>query len=90
MCYHMCGELLPRRFTLTSGFPLAVCFLLHFPSLGALALRAQALPGSVSNGARTFLGIVSLGYYFATIRPVALPESNRAVPHCDDAVMMSW
>ncbi len=79
MCYHMCGELLPRRFTLTNGFLLAVCFLLHFPSLSVLAPHAQALPGSVSNGARTFLGIVSLGNYFATIRPVALLESNWPV-----------
>src|SRR5690606_13421215 len=33
----------------------AVCFLLHFPS----ARAAQALPGTVPSGARTFLGILS-------------------------------
>src|SRR5690606_36143441 len=33
----------------------AVCFLLHFPS----ARAAQALPGTVPCGARTFLGILS-------------------------------
>jgi hypothetical protein len=48
MCYHMRGELLPRRFTLTDGFPSAVCFLLHFPSPDELTQDAQALPGSVS------------------------------------------
>src|SRR5678815_4396694 len=55
-CYHLRGELLPRRFTLTCARrtgPSAVCFLLHCPSRRCLA---QALPGSVPYGARTFLG----------------------------------
>jgi len=34
----------------------AVCFLLHYPSREARAARAQALPGSLPFGARTFLG----------------------------------
>jgi len=54
-CYHLRGELLPHRFTLAcipSLVPLAVCFLLHYPSRQSLA---QALPGSVPYGARTFL-----------------------------------
>ena len=73
----MCGELLPHPFTLTGVVLPAVCFLLHFPSLSDLLPRAQVLPGSVSRGARTFLGIVSQEHYFATIRPVALLESNE-------------
>ena len=54
-CCHRRGALLPHRFTLT-GFiaeASAVCFLLHFPSAHA----AQALPGTSSAGARTFLHI---------------------------------
>jgi len=35
----------------------AVCFLWHFPSRAARAIRAQVLPGSLSTGARTFLEI---------------------------------
>jgi hypothetical protein len=54
-CYHLRGELLPHRFTLActrrTGSS-AVCSLLHFPSRQCLA---QALPGSVPCGARTFL-----------------------------------
>ncbi|BAV96540.1 hypothetical protein LEN_1053 [Lysobacter enzymogenes] len=49
------GALLPHRFTLTTHSRRnrsAVCSLLHFPS----ARAAQALPGTVPCGARTFLG----------------------------------
>jgi hypothetical protein len=35
--------------------PSAVCFLWHFPSRARLLARAQALPGSLPFGARTFL-----------------------------------
>ncbi|SFN16692.1 hypothetical protein SAMN05216289_10618 [Dokdonella immobilis] len=58
------GALLPHRFTLTThdrGDPenrmrrhrSAVCFLLHFPSTHV----AQALPGTLPCGARTFLAV---------------------------------
>src|SRR5580765_6473572 len=49
-CYQARGGLLPHRFTLTpqSG---AVCFLWPYPS----PRGAQALPGSLPCGARTFL-----------------------------------
>ena len=36
----------------------AVCFLLRYPSRKARARRAQALPGNLPYGARTFLGAV--------------------------------
>ena len=55
-------------------------FCCTFRHSARLAPRAQVLPGSVSSGARTFLGIVSLGYYLATIRPVTPLKSNEAVP----------
>ena len=59
-CYQGCGGLLPHRFTLAcvrclrSG-PSAVCFLLPCPS----PRGAQALPGDLPCGARTFLDGVS-------------------------------
>jgi len=55
MCCHRRGALLPHRFTLTSFIAeaSAVYSLLHFPSAHA----AQALPGTLSAGARTFLHI---------------------------------
>ena len=56
-CYQPRGGLLPRRFTLACApgipKPSAVCSLLHCPSAPCSA--AQALPGSVPSGARTFL-----------------------------------
>src|SRR3954471_7144827 len=54
-CCHPRGALLPHRFTLASFIAeaSAVCFLLHFPSAHA----AQALPGTLSAGARTFLPV---------------------------------
>jgi hypothetical protein len=58
-CYQWCGGLLPHRFTLTriSGEPSirAVCFLWPCPS----PCGAQALPGSLPCGARTFLGYLA-------------------------------
>ena len=46
------GGLLPHRFTLACAFrPSAVCSLLHFPS----GHPAQALPGPLLYGVRTFL-----------------------------------
>ena len=49
-CYQLRGALLPHLFTLTGRGP-AVYFLWHFPWARAL----QALPGALSEGARTFL-----------------------------------
>src|SRR4051812_13769218 len=67
-CYQWCGGLLPHRFTLTriSGVPSirAVSFLWPFPS----PCGAQALPGSLPCGARTFLGHLAAP---ATIRPTS-------------------
>ena len=58
-CYQWCGGLLPHRFTLTrvSGEPSirAVCSLWPCPS----PCGAQALPGSLPCGARTFLGYLA-------------------------------
>lgn len=53
-CCQARGALLPHHFTLAthSGEPFGGIFLLHFPS----ARAAQALPGTVPCGARTFLG----------------------------------
>ena len=59
------GALLPHRFTLTTHVSRrrsAVCSLLHCPSAHA----AQALPGTVPYGARTFLEMLA---HLATIRP---------------------
>jgi len=51
-CYQGRGALLPHHFTLTCVLrPSAVYFLRHFPSAHA----AQALPGTLPYGARTFL-----------------------------------
>jgi len=59
LAYARGGGLLPHRFTLTSPWPSglleAVCFLWPYPS----PYGAQALPGSLPDGARTFLGAVS-------------------------------
>ena len=67
-CYQWCGGLLPHRFTLTriSGEPSirAVSFLWPYPS----PCGAQALPGSLPCGARTFLGYLAAP---ATIRPTS-------------------
>ena len=54
VCYRTRGALLPHHFTLAthSGEAVGGIFLLHFPS----ARAAQALPGTVPGGARTFLG----------------------------------
>ncbi len=49
-CYQSRGALLPHLFTLTGRKP-AVYFLWHFP----WARAPQALPGALSEGARTFL-----------------------------------
>ena len=46
--------------------PSAVCSLLHFPS----ARAAQALPGTLPCGARTFLGVLAND---ATVRPTPAP-----------------
>jgi len=47
------GALLPHHFNLTAGGfpPVRGVFLLHFPS----ARAAQALPGTLPDGVRTFL-----------------------------------
>ncbi len=54
VCYQTRGALLPHHFTLTTHVlrhRSAVCSLLHWPSAHA----AQALPGTLPYGARTFL-----------------------------------
>src|SRR5690606_23640300 len=53
---------LPDPFALAGSGPSAVCSLLHFPS----ARAAQALPGTVPCGARTFLGMLA---HDATVWP---------------------
>ena len=50
-CHHLRGALLPHHFTLTGLSGPAVYFLWHFP----WAYAPQALPGTLPNGARTFL-----------------------------------
>ncbi len=55
---------------------MAVFFLWHFPSRIDLAVRAQALPGDLSTGARTFLEQVSTRYQPAIVRPIALWKYN--------------
>ena len=60
-----CGALLPHPFTLTTHIRRcrsAVCSLLHWPS----ARAAQALPGTLPYGARTFLDALARD---ATVRP---------------------
>lgn len=67
------GALLPHRFTLTTRIRRcrsAVCSLLHFPS----ARAAQALPGTLPCGARTFLDALAR---IATARPTPPPDCNR-------------
>ena len=59
------GALLPHRFTITTHVlrrRSAVCSLLHFPSAHA----AQALPGTLPCGARTFLEVLA---HLATVWP---------------------
>ena len=74
------GELLPRRFTLTSGTsphfaerPGAVCFLWHYPS----RRQDSALRSTLPYGARTFLP-PRLAPQPATARPAPTPA--RTVP----------
>jgi len=50
-CCQLRGALLPHHFTLTEPEGQAVYFLWHFP----WARAPQALPGTLPNGARTFL-----------------------------------
>ena len=50
-CYQLRGALLPHLFTLTGPEGQAVYFLWHCP----WARAPQALPGTLPNGARTFL-----------------------------------
>ena len=50
-CHQARGELLPRRFTLTSAEAGAVCFLLHFP----YPCGRWPLATTVPRGVRTFL-----------------------------------
>lgn len=82
-CCQARGALLPHHFTLAthSGEPFGGIFLLHFPS----ARAAQALPGTVPCGARTFLGTpeevtrlsgrLRLGH--STASAMNTPESDR-------------
>ena len=85
------GALLPHRFTLTCaphGGPSAVCSLLHWPS----ARAAQALPGTLPNGARTFLHTHACsdcladsrahGTEITTSPTSARPDQHSALPTC--------
>src|SRR3954453_16907598 len=94
-CYQWCGGLLPHRFTLTriSGEPStrAVSFLWPYPS----PCGAQALPGSLPCGARTFLEYLAAP---ATIRPtsglnIAGKEGRGEAGKCREADLFplsSW
>ena len=59
---------------------MAVCFLLHCPSREARAARAQALPGNLPCGARTFLGGDVLPHPDATVRPATTHWSLCNIP----------
>ena len=78
-CRQTRGGLLPHLFTLTCDTLQAVCFLWHFPS----RCRAQALPGSLPNGARTFLEAYRCP---ATIRPASLQKDNRNLARSQPAL----
>ena len=54
-CYHACGALLPHPFTLTDKPKFVGGLLSAALSVGS---RPQALPGTLSCGARTFLPLV--------------------------------
>ena len=75
-CYQSRGALLPHHFTLTctrrTG-PSAVYFLRHFPS----ARAAQALPGVLPCGARTFLHIRGCSDCLADSRAPCTPPRPR-------------
>jgi len=65
VCCQTRGALLPHRFTLATHVlrhRSAVCSLLHYPSAHA----AQALPGTLPCGARTFLEALA---HLATVWP---------------------
>ena len=70
--YRDAGALLPHRFTLTLPKKGGL-FLLHFPS----ACAAQALPGTLPDGVRTFLYEPRLT---AVARPAELNEYSRSLP----------
>jgi hypothetical protein len=80
-CRHCCqrrGGLLPHRFTLTPAglrLPGAVCFLWPYPS----PFGAQALPGSLPCGARTFLGNLAAPAIIAPNQTHAKPNTDRGL-----------
>jgi hypothetical protein len=74
-CCQRRGGLLPHRFTLTPAglhLPGAVCFLWPCPS----PFGAQALPGSLPCGARTFLGNL-------TAPAIIAPDQAQSKPNLD-------
>ena len=76
VCCQTRGALLPHRFTLATHVlrhRSAVCSLLHFPS----ARAAQALPGTLPCGARTFLPCLAAA---ATVRPTPARRLRRSPP----------
>jgi len=74
VCCQTRGALLPHHFTLAthSEEPFGGIFLLHFPS----ARAAQALPGTVPCGARTFLGTLASDATVWPTPPRALSHSR--------------
>jgi len=78
-CYHARGALLPHHFTLTvSAFALPLwrrlggIFLLHFP----WAHAPQVLPGTLPDGARTFLHVL---LHTATAWPTLRPAPYAGI-----------
>ncbi len=78
-CYQRCGGLLPHRFTLTLKPPCgrfrAVCFLWPYPS----PFGAQELPGSLPDGARTFLGRLAAPATIALDQPLKIHRERLTV-----------
>jgi len=74
VCCQTRGALLPHHFTLAtrSEEPFGGIFLLHYPS----ARAAQALPGTVPCGARTFLGTLAGDATVWPTPPCALSHSG--------------
>ena len=79
VCCQTRGALLPHHFTLAthSEEPFGGIFLLHFPSTRA----AQALPGTVPCGARTFLGTLAGDATVWPTPPQALSHMPSTLPH---------
>jgi len=71
----------PYRSVVVSNRTSAVCFLLHCPSHEARAACAQALPGNLPCGARTFLGAPVTGTSRPPGRRLPLISNIPPIPH---------